>query len=245
MDDLEGMASTFQPPAAQPDSSVAPPSALPAGQSEYGLVPTDAADTTRVPVVVPPTSGSGSPGRVDVPSRSPGTDPIVAGRAGQAWAYERLFKTYAPNVRAFAAARGAVDPDGLANEVFAEAFRSLQEFRGAEPEFKGFVFHIARRRLIDEYRKKSRRPKEKWIGHTFEAEDPADQYSGSVATSNAMRLVGDLTADQRDVIFLRVLCDLSIDQTAQALGKAPTAVKALQRRAINALRKKIEEEGVS
>ena len=49
-------------------------------------------------------------------------------------------------------------------------------------------------------------------------------------------MLGLLNADQRSVITLRVLGDLSVEQTAEILGKSAGAVKQLQRRGLLALR---------
>jgi RNA polymerase sigma factor (sigma-70 family) len=44
------------------------------------------------------------------------------------------------------------------------------------------------------------------------------------------------TPDQRDVLLLRYVADLSLQQVAEVLGKEYNAVKAVHRRALNALR---------
>ena len=54
-----------------------------------------------------------------------------------------------------------------------------------------------------------------------------------------------LVPDQRDVLLLRLVSGMTIDETATALGKSAGAVKALQHRAAAALRRQIEREGVS
>lgn len=59
------------------------------------------------------------------------------------------------------------------------------------------------------------------------------------------RLCDRLAPDQRDVLLLRMLSAMTVEQAAEALGKSPTAVKALQRRALAAIRRLIEREGVS
>ena len=66
----------------------------------------------------------------------------------------------------------------------------------------------------------------------------------SLATQRVRERIADLPPDQRDVLLLRILGDLTIEQIAVALGKSDGAVKALQRRALAALRKRIEREGV-
>jgi RNA polymerase sigma-70 factor (ECF subfamily) len=48
-----------------------------------------------------------------------------------------------------------------------------------------------------------------------------------------------LSADQRTVLLLRLFGDLTVEQVADATGKKPGAVKALQRRALAVLRQGI------
>lgn len=58
-------------------------------------------------------------------------------------------------------------------------------------------------------------------------------------------LLDRLSPDQREVIALRVVADLTVEQTAAALGKSYEAVKTLQGRGLAALRRATsEEEGV-
>ena len=180
-----------------------------------------------------------------IPPPSAAQDTIGAARLGHSWAFQRLFDELSRPLRSFADARGAQDPDGVVNDVLAEAFRALPGFRGDEGAFRGFVFHIARRRLIDEYRRTSRRVHSVPLPDGLDPPAAPDPMADVVAHHRALALVDMLTADQRDVILLRVVADLSIDDTAAALDKPVSAVKALQRRALATLRRKIDQQGVS
>ena len=178
------------------------------------------------------------------PLRRPRPHPDAA-RRGENAAFQTLFEGISRPLRAFATARGAADPDGLVNDVLAEAFRGLPTFVGGEDAFRGFVFHIARRRLIDEYRRANRRVRTVPMAESMDAVSTADPARDVASRDRAVRLVGMLTEDQRDVVLLRVVADLSLEETAAALGKPITAIKALQRRALGTLRRKISEEAVS
>ncbi len=178
----------------------------------------------------------------------PGFDEVlVAARQGESWAFDRLFNDLNRPVAAFALARGAEDPDGLVNEVLTQVFAGLPKFSGDENAFRGFVFHVARRRLIDEYRRRSRRPA------TSSAPMPEYQAPGgrlpedmpSLNLNRTLETLNQLTDDQRDVLLLRVVCDLGLAATAAALDKPVTAIKALQRRGIATLRRKISDGTVS
>jgi RNA polymerase sigma-70 factor (ECF subfamily) len=52
-------------------------------------------------------------------------------------------------------------------------------------------------------------------------------------------MLADLVPAQRQVLLLRLVADLSIEQTAAVLGRSTGAVKALQHRAIEAARRRI------
>ena len=84
--------------------------------------------------------------------------------------------------------------------------------------------------------------------------DPGPQTGEEAAEEEALRSVsGDavaamlstLTAPQRDVIFLRIVGELSVEETARVLNRPVSSVKALQRRGLAALKRQIRGIGVS
>jgi RNA polymerase sigma-70 factor (ECF subfamily) len=167
---------------------------------------------------------------------------LAAAQQGAAWASKSIWVEYAPAVSAFLVARGSAEPDDLTSEVFLAVFDTLPAFRGGESEFRSFVFSIAYRRLVDELRKRSRRgPHDEWD----DARDPRHSASAEAVAldrlgeSSALSLLEGLAEDQRNVMVLRVIADLTVEQIAVILNKRPGAVKALQRRALEALRKKV------
>lgn len=155
-------------------------------------------------------------------------------RAGHEWLWNRFSR----QVNAFATAQGSEDPEGITNEVFLATFRNLAQFQGDEDGFVSLLFSIARNKLVDEHRRRGRRPL------TAPLESTTDP-SGGDTEEDAMRGLGDttiallahLTDDQREVLVLRLVADLSLEQTAAITGRSVNATKALQHRAVNALRK--------
>ena len=65
-----------------------------------------------------------------------------------------------------------------------------------------------------------------------------------MATDRVHDLCARLAPDQRDVLLLRLVGDLTIEQVSQSVGKSVGAVKALQRRGLDAIRRIIAGEGV-
>lgn len=174
--------------------------------------------------------------------------PIIdAARCGASWALERLYTDLAPVVTGYARLQGSDEPDDLASDVFLGVFAGLAAFEGDERQFRSWVFTIAHRRLVDERRRRARRP----VTVTDRIDlldrrhgDAEEDALAALGRGRVDELCAQLSADQREVLLLRVVADLTVDQVAEVLGKSVGAVKALQRRGLTALRKKILLEGV-
>jgi len=178
----------------------------------------------------------------------PFDDVLAAAQAGAAWAFEVLYRDLAPAVTGYLRLHGAAEPDDLASETFLGVFTGLAGFRGDEDGLRAWVFTIAHRRLLDDWRRRSRRPQA--------ADDPGDlsAYLGGDVEDDALtrlgaadvhRLCGELPADQRSVLLLRILADLTVEQVATVLGKSVASVKALQRRGLRTLRDRLEREAAA
>jgi len=172
---------------------------------------------------------------------------LAAAQANAGWAFQRLFDELARPVVGYLRVQGAREPDDLANEVFLGVFSGIGSFQGSEEQFRSWVFTIAHRRLIDERRRLGRRPMlaDGELDANVRGGDAEDDALRSAGTERVRDLLGRLAPDQRDVLLLRILADLSVDQTAEALNKTPGAVKALQRRGLATLRREISTQGVS
>jgi DNA-directed RNA polymerase specialized sigma24 family protein len=57
------------------------------------------------------------------------------------------------------------------------------------------------------------------------------------------RMCAGLPADQRSVLLLRVLADLTVEQVAAVMDRSVGSVKALQRRGLRRLRAELEPAG--
>jgi RNA polymerase sigma-70 factor (ECF subfamily) len=174
---------------------------------------------------------------------------LTAAEAGAEWAWTDLIAPIAPKLIGFFRGRGARDPEALAGEVLLEVARSISTFTGDRASFHAWVFVIAYRRLIDERRRVGRRPDEKLMSEIPEPRQaPSSAQDAAVtviATLRAEALLAPLTEAQRDVIYLRVVADLSIEETSRALGRPVTAIKSLQRRGLRTLHKELARQGVS
>lgn len=167
---------------------------------------------------------------------------LESARQGRQEAYAELWHWLSPAVAGYLRAKGSSEPEETTSEAFLGAFRALPTFVGDAAGFRGLVFSIAQRRLVDEHRRRARRPVEfAWSADTDNrVEDSAEHAAlGIHGRHEARRLLESLPPDQKDVMMLRIFGDLTVDQVAAALGKSPGAVKQLQRRGLDNLRRRI------
>jgi RNA polymerase sigma-70 factor (ECF subfamily) len=107
------------------------------------------------------------------------------------------------------------------------------------------VFVIAHRRLLDERRKHARRPDAETLGDTLASSEHVEADAAAGMSAERVRsLCAQLPIDQGDVLVLRILGDCTIDTIAQVLGRSVGAVKQLQRRGLDNLRRLILEQRV-
>ncbi len=176
---------------------------------------------------------------------------LTAAQANAGWAFTRLYESLVGPVRAYIRAQGMTQPDDLTSEVFLGVFNGLAAFHGTEEQFRSWVFTIAHHRIVDERRAQARRPRiDDLAGPTGDLEagqgrSAEDEALRALAADRARNLLERLSPDQRDVITLRVIADLPVEEVARALGKQPGAVRGLQHRALAALRRQLADDPVT
>ncbi len=194
-------------------------------------------------------NGTKLPERADVTTFGESFDGVlVAARTGEDWAWRELYQELAPRVRGYLRARGEIDPDDLTGEVFLQLARDLSRFDGGEAEFRAWVMTIAHHRLLDERRRRSRRPAEAAAPEEMPEPlggDVEEEALARVGEERVRQALAGLSKEQRSVLLLRILGDLTVEQVAGALGKSPGAVKALQRRGLETLKADVSRMGVT
>ena len=183
-----------------------------------------------------------------MPAGSPFDDVLAAARAGAPWAFEVLYRDLAPAVTGYLRLHGATEPDDLASETFLGVFTALSSFTGDEGALRAWVFTIAHRRLVDDWRRRSRRPQvvdDSDLLAEHLGGDVEDDVLVRVGVETVQELCGDLPTDQRAVLLLRILADLTVEQVAEVLGRSQGSVKALQRRGLRTLRDRLETASAS
>jgi len=159
---------------------------------------------------------------------------------------ESLYRELAPAVLGYLRGSGAAEPEDLLGDVFVAVIRGLPNCGGDPAAIRRWVFTVAHHRLVDERRKLMTRSRDVAFDAQHEpcADDCYDEVLNRISASPAVRALETLTPDQRSVVLLRDVADLSVADTAHVLGKKPGAVKTTHRRALAALSSRVTGEAV-
>jgi RNA polymerase sigma-70 factor (ECF subfamily) len=169
-------------------------------------------------------------------------DQTILQRAKQydAQALEEVFDLYSPGI--FRYAFRLLGDTELARECMSETFSrfltALKRESGPEMYLQAYLYRIAHNWVTDYYRSKvpPSLPLDDQIPAN-QADQPAEKLSTEMMNQQLRLALSLLTPDQRQVIVLKYLEDWENEAIAQALNKPVGAVKALQHRALESLRR--------
>jgi RNA polymerase sigma-70 factor, ECF subfamily len=167
---------------------------------------------------------------------------VEEARAGDAWAFGRLFDHYHLQVYRFVASRvrRPSDAEDLTQLVFVKALEALPRYESRGVPFGGWLFRLARNAVIDHIR-----TSHEHADLAQSAEQPGfdagpDELAVTRQDIDEVRsALSTLTDDQRDAISLRFFAGLSAREAAEAMGKQEGTIRGLQFRAIAALRRQL------
>jgi RNA polymerase sigma-70 factor (ECF subfamily) len=129
------------------------------------------------------------------------------------------------------------------SETFARFLDILKRHRGPDNYLRAYLYRMAHNWVTDQYRRGT-------LGllpldeatPIPSADDPAQEAQRNIRIQATRKALASLTPDQRQVISLRYLQGLELDEIAATLNKPVGAVKALQFRGIEALRRLLTED---
>jgi RNA polymerase sigma factor (sigma-70 family) len=169
---------------------------------------------------------------------------LARAREGDPVAWSDLYHGVAPLVIGYLRAQRLPDPEDVAGEVMLEVVRGIERFQGDAAGFRSWVLTIAHHRLLDSRRRETRRPSTPRAPDDLEAPVAADDVEAEVIAELGFGqlepALATLTEEQRSVLLLRVIGDLSVADVARIIDKRPGAVKQLQRRATAAMRRHLD-----
>lgn len=164
---------------------------------------------------------------------------LGAAQVGQDWAWERLFTWLGPRVLSYARSQSMPDPEDVLSDVLVDVVKRIGSFSGTESQFRSWVFTIAHSRIVDRRRRMARREESSF---DIDLDRPATTTIGWADLGDLKPLVDGLPDGQRDVLLLRSVLGLSIDEVATLLSLKPGAVRVSHHRALKSLRRSLAVE---
>ena len=164
---------------------------------------------------------------------------------GDSSAFGELYDRYQPMIYRFVAVKVSrrEEAEDITHQVFMSAWQNIRSYEHRGHPFSSWLYRIARNQVIDFYR--ARRDEV-----AIDAVDP--EYFATPATAeftvpvrlemeSVRRALSRLKPDYQDVLIMRFMEDLSLKEVALALQKTEGAIKVMQHRAMNELKKALNE----
>lgn len=166
---------------------------------------------------------------------------LTQARGGNQDAIRQIYEAYFSPIYGFIRLRVSdiTIAEDLASDVF---IRMIESFRGQNAprkSLRGWLFRVARNVIYDHYGKSQRLTETsltEWIPASDDSR-PEVQFMLTMDIQRTREAIQHLTDDQQEVLLLRFGHRLSLQATADIMGKKANAIKGLQFRAINALRR--------
>ncbi len=171
---------------------------------------------------------------------------IRAARNGDRRAFAVLYKTHVQRVYRYVILR-VKDPalsEDITSDVFVRAIETIDRYEKRGIPFLGWLYHIAHGRIVDHYRRRSRRPEPQSLDEVTLLADSNPEHTAfqNIRQEQLLERVKTLTADQQQVVMLRFLQGYNLNETAKLMGKTIGAIKALQLRALRSLARSFEKD---
>jgi RNA polymerase sigma-70 factor, ECF subfamily len=133
------------------------------------------------------------------------------------------------------------DAEDLTTQTFVKMIESIERFEWRKVPISAWLFRIAHNLAVDHFR----------AGRRWQPEEEVPEPAGTVERSaedraldalgrrSMLEMIEGLSADQKQVLTLKFVFDFSNVEVATILGKTEGAVKSLQHRALDSLRRQL------
>jgi RNA polymerase sigma-70 factor, ECF subfamily len=172
---------------------------------------------------------------------------INRAKAGDESAFTQIYERYAPAIYRYIYFRLGEQElaEDLQAEVFLRMLEGIHRYEDRGWPISAWLYRIARDRTIDTMRRRRSRqqvPLEAWGGS---CDGPEDSVGAQLEYEELSRTLESLTDDQRQVIQLRFLSEMSIQEVAQKLGRTEGSIKALQHRGLQSLARRLDTHAIA
>jgi RNA polymerase sigma-70 factor, ECF subfamily len=170
--------------------------------------------------------------------------PETKAQSGNLPSAEELYREHHEHIFRFIWSRVSDAPlaEDLTGEVFTRMVVNLPNYRDRSLPFRAWLYQIARNLVIDHHRKESSIQRLNEVVHQNPGAISPEEKAETVLTlERVQRALEKIDPAQREVVQLRFLAELSLDEVALVINKSVATVKALQHRGLAALRAQLKD----
>jgi RNA polymerase sigma-70 factor (ECF subfamily) len=171
---------------------------------------------------------------------------VARATRGDEAAISQLYRQYAPGIHGYIASRlsNPAVADDLTSEVFLRALEGLPRFEYRGISLSAWLYRIAHDRMVDHFRRQARRLTLPLDDEIVPAQNGLEQEVDVRLKMQQLRgAMEQLTADQHQVVLLRFISGLKLQEVAYVMDKSTDAVKMLQLRALTRLKSLVAHTG--
>lgn len=169
---------------------------------------------------------------------------VSRAKQGEAASFGVLYDYYASQLYRFIYLKVSEKSQAqdILHEVFLSAWKNIKIYQDQGLPFSSWLYQIARNRIIDFYRSRKNNLS---LDEVATAETKLGLVTAPeifiveqrLALTQIRKALRQLSEEQQNIIILRFINDLAPVEIAAALGKSEGAVRLLQHRALQKLRK--------
>ena len=168
---------------------------------------------------------------------------VIAARGGDEMAFALLWRENNSRLTKFVQARtfnSNLDFEEIVSETWLSVAKDIKKFKGEYSAFTAWLYGIARNRIIDAARKRDRtiRPQAE-LDEAFwlpSKQDVSTDFEADTNVKEIIAAINRLPEAQAEVVMLRVVSDLSVEEVAKIVKKNPNAVRVLAHRGLATLK---------
>jgi RNA polymerase sigma-70 factor, ECF subfamily len=129
------------------------------------------------------------------------------------------------------------DAEDLTEQVFLKMVDSIQSYRPRGVAFSSWLYRIAHNMLVDRYRRAARNAVElsAQVRDERPQADPATMAQNSEDRQRLLEAIRRLTPEQQQVITMRFIDNLDVEEIARLTKRRPGAIHSMQHRALASL----------
>ena len=192
-------------------------------------------------------------GGIPLPDGENEWGPVLrSAQGGDEGGFEMIYKEINPRLARYCATQcygSTLDYEELLSETWISVARDISRFSGDFSALRSWIYSIARNRIRDGARRRDRLVRTGWTLddlHDSELVERAERIEPLIESDEAVAAIvaqiKQLPEAQADVVLLRVVGDISVEECARILGKSENSVRVLSHRGLATLRESLKGE---